>query len=563
MPEKGRAGTNGKHSISMAGSKLMVYGLFGAAGISAAVAGVVLGTSFDGVTPDPVAVAPQAAIVSPQPAPAQGTGHRAVTAPASQALPAAVPPVTAKPDQPDIWKPGNTTTIVARTLQVPVPRKLARADAEGAGPPPVTGNNPPAIAPPQPMAIPQLDNKGLDALIKNSTAPAGPDAVNVLVPPPAVAAPVLARAGRCGSLGPVNSRLRPAMSLEEKIGQMIIIGFQGTSASSGWARKVAAQLARGEAGGVLFLKKNVASKRGVQGLARMFSRARSKLPAFVMIDQEGGRVQRLNRRVGWRAMPSARNVARSMNAQQARALYRRVGLNLKAWGFNVNLGPVSDVNVNPRNPIIARYGRSYSSRASVVAKFNRAFVTGSRAANVITALKHFPGHGSSARDSHKGFVNISASWQEKRELAPFKALIADGCADTVMMGHLFIDRYQDRRGGNDPATFSRKLITGVLRGRLGFTGVVITDDLDMGAIRKHYRPGTALIRAIRAGNDLLLVSNTAKPRIDRARWAVRIIAAEARRDRRFKALIEKSYRRILALKQRLRPARRDLEAAQN
>src|SRR5690606_35642736 len=151
---------------------------------------------------------------------------------------------------------------------------------------------------------------------------------------------------------------------------------------------------------------------------------------FIMLDQEGGQVQRLTPSVGFAGTPSARDVARG-GIEAAEAVYADLARRLAREGFNVNFGPVVDLNLNPDNPVIARFGRAYGRDAASVTAFAAAFVAGHHAAGMGTALKHFPGHGSSLADSHHGFVDVTEVWSPA-ELEPYRTLIGEGLADMVM-----------------------------------------------------------------------------------------------------------------------------------
>jgi len=339
------------------------------------------------------------------------------------------------------------------------------------------------------------------------------------------------------------------VSLDEMIGQMLIVGFRGTSPRQAWPKRIRDQLANGEIGGVIFLKNNLSSARNAKALTQSFREAGAKHPPLLTVDQEGGSVQRLAGNVGLRRRLSERAVAARFSPEQAYDYYRSLARDLKSFGFNVNLGPVVDVNTNPRNPIIGRLGRAFSRDPETVAKYGAAFVRAHRAEGIITSLKHFPGHGSGRTDSHIDMVDISRSWNEQ-ELAPFAQLIAENLADTVMIGHLHVASLQQGEAAKLPATFSPALLEGVLRGQLRFEGVIISDDLEMGAIRRYYRPREALVRAIKAGNDLLILSNTHKPDPAMPARAVASIKQAAEQDPELKRRIVDAYNRIIALKQR-------------
>lgn len=339
-----------------------------------------------------------------------------------------------------------------------------------------------------------------------------------------------------------------AASLEQMAGQMILVGFQGKSVAE--TRQVAKILARGEAGGVMYLATNVASLKSVAAMNKRFTEAGAPLPPFIALDQEGGAVERLTKKVGFREIESAAKIAATMSAQKAGAVYLDMAERLEKLGFNLNFGPVVDLNINKNNPIIAKYGRSYGDRAAKVVAYASAFINAHHRAGVLTALKHFPGHGSSRGDSHEGFVDITKTWQA-RELEPYKALIAAGRADMVMVAHLYHAKFAPEDGPKLPASLSPQWVRGILRKHLGYNGVVVTDDLEMGAIRKRYGLKEAVIRAVEAGADILLFSNTVKSRATLAAEVRAILVKKAEVDPSFKARIKQSYGRIVALKGQL------------
>jgi beta-N-acetylhexosaminidase len=299
----------------------------------------------------------------------------------------------------------------------------------------------------------------------------------------------------------------------------------------------------------MYLKTNVASLSAVAAMNAAFRDASPELPPFLTLDQEGGAVERLTSDIGFREIPNAERVAASNSPAGAGTLYREMAAGIAKLGFTVNFGPVVDLNLNRNNQIIARYGRAFGTSAAAVVPYAEAFIEAHHAVGLLTALKHFPGHGSSTADSHEGFVDISRSWQEV-ELEPYRELIGAGLADLVMVGHLY---HSDHSGGDTrlPSSLSPEWITGVLRGELGYEGVVISDDLEMGAIREHFGLEETVTRAVRAGMDVLLFSNTAKPRASLAGEVRAILVAEAEADPAFRARIEESYGRIVALKSRI------------
>lgn len=341
-----------------------------------------------------------------------------------------------------------------------------------------------------------------------------------------------------------------AQNIREMAGQMILIGFSHDSAKSDQQSQLLALIRNGQIGGVMYLKYNVKSLAEVSKMNKAFLQTGSDFPPFIAIDQEGGVVERLTSSVGFEEIPRARDVALNMNKDSALSLYTDLAKRMKKLGFNTNFGPVVDLIANPNNPIIAKYGRAYSSRADITSKFAQAFVDGHHRAGMVTALKHFPGHGSSAADSHLGFVDISSSWTSA-EYEPFETLIGAGKADMIMAGHLYHSGYVREGEGQVPASLSPVALTKVLRQGMGFDGVVISDDMEMGAITKHYGFEEAIVRAVNAGNDILLFSNTVKPSLGLPKRILDVLEAEARRDPAFADKISASYRRIVALKSRL------------
>lgn len=347
-----------------------------------------------------------------------------------------------------------------------------------------------------------------------------------------------------------------AGDLDLMIGQMLVLGFEGRSPSDGWTRKMLSLVRSGRIGGVLLMTQNIASRTQVAALTAALREASPPLPLLIAIDEEGGAVQRLGPKQGIDEVPSAATIARTGSPEAAARTYASLAADLRTLGINLNLGPVVDLARNRSNPIIVRQQRSYGADPVTVTAFARAFIRAHRQAGVLTAAKHFPGHGSSAADSHLGKADVSATWSDV-ELDPYRRLIASEPPPIVMVGHLHLDKL----GGDDglPATLSSAAIDGVLRRDMGYQGVVITDDLDMRAIRQSYAIEDAAVRAIAAGNDLILVSNSSRPDPDLADRLHQRIRAAIRDGTLSRARIEQAYGRIKALKQHLSDAsaRRD------
>lgn len=335
--------------------------------------------------------------------------------------------------------------------------------------------------------------------------------------------------------------------LKHKIGQLILVGFVGDSTDNGWFKSVEKQISDGEIGGVLYLQRNIASRPAVLAMNQALNAAAIDKPTlFIGIDQEGGAIQRLTPAVGFPSVPSASRVASKMNPRQAFETYSELASQLRKWGFNLNLGPVVDLNTNPANPIIGRLGRSFSEDPEKVVQYAVAFIDAHRTNGILTALKHYPGHGSSHADSHNGFVDVTNSWNE-RELEPFSELIQQGYADMVMTAHVRNRKLQEANE-EVPASLSSSVIAHRLRKQRGFDGVVISDDLQMAAITNQFDIIEAAIMALRAGTDILVFANDKNPDLDLPPRLISAIARASESDERLLRRIDEAYDRVVSLK---------------
>lgn len=332
--------------------------------------------------------------------------------------------------------------------------------------------------------------------------------------------------------------------LRNMIGQMVLVGFVGDKVEDDGFQTVLQQAADGEIGGVIYLRRNIRSLRAVTKLNEVLQSV-SQLPLFIAIDQEGGRIERLTSDIGFAELPSAASVARSVKPAEASKLYGEMAGGLSAIGINLNLGPVVDLNVNPDNPIIGRLGRSFSKDGETVATYARSFIAAHRAHGVLTSLKHFPGHGSSVADTHKGTADVSQTWSE-RELGPYQALIDSGDADMIMSAHV-VNRTIP--GAEDtPASLSAATLTDLLRKKMKFKGVVISDDLQMGAIIKTRSLDDTVRQAVLAGNDVLVFANDKHPDPTIPERISEFLLKEARANPAILSRIQQSYIRISRLK---------------
>jgi beta-N-acetylhexosaminidase len=282
---------------------------------------------------------------------------------------------------------------------------------------------------------------------------------------------------------------------------MLIAGFPGRAPSQD--DPILRAIRDDGLGGVILFARNIASPAQLTQLTSTLRAAAGERTLLIAIDQEGGAVARLNPDNGFPATPTAAKVGRRNDPTYALQVGTAVARTLADAGINLNLAPVVDLNVNPANPSIGALDRSFSADPDVVVAMAGGFIAGHRAGGVFTTLKHFPGLGSATGDTDREFVDITATWTEA-ELEPFRRLISAGQADLVMVSNAFNGQLDQR----NPASLSAPTLN-TLRDDLGFDAVAITDDLMAGALVDSYTADEVLRRAIRAGNDLLLLANTA------------------------------------------------------
>jgi beta-N-acetylhexosaminidase len=349
---------------------------------------------------------------------------------------------------------------------------------------------------------------------------------------------------------------RGGASARVAVAELLLVGIPGTRVEGN--AEAQALVCDAKVGGVILFEKSaatgaphniVSAQQLRQFTAELQTVARrcTGRPLLIAADNEGGPVTRLSTRAGYLPTPSAHELGAGGDLALTELEARRVGALMRAAGLNWNLAPVVDVAVNPGNPAVVALMRTFSADPERVTAHARAFIRGMRAAGVLTNLKHFPGHGSSRVDSHHGFTDVSESADLGVELQPYRALIREGLADSVMPGHMFNVHLDSKH----PASLSRATITGLLRGKLGYTGLVVSDDLQMAAVTQRYGVEEAAVLALQAGVDVLLISgNSAK---EEARAVDRVIA-EIRRaladGRLAPAQLQSALRRIAAFRSR-------------
>ena len=296
-------------------------------------------------------------------------------------------------------------------------------------------------------------------------------------------------------------------SLDYKIGQMFMIGFKGLEVDKN--SPVIKSIQNQYIGGIILFdydvqqadhSRNISNPSQLKKLTSDLQTA-SKTPLFIAIDQEGGKVCRLKEEYGFTSIPSAAELGQSTPKETYEYALKNAD-QLKQMGININFAPVVDINTNPDNPVIAGKERSYSPDPEIVYEHAKAFINAHKSKNIMCCLKHFPGHGSSKADSHVGFVDVTQTWDDS-ELLPYTKLFNQGYDGAVMTAHIYNSRLDDKY----PATLSKATVTDLLRDKLEFNGLIITDDMQMGAISKNYGFEAAIERAVLAGCDIILLAN--------------------------------------------------------
>jgi len=341
--------------------------------------------------------------------------------------------------------------------------------------------------------------------------------------------------------------------LKDKIGQMLMVGFRGTEApADSYIANVIKDL---KPGGIVLFDYDVSTKSFPRNIINpeqtknLISNLQSQteIPLLITVDAEGGNVNRLKPEYGFSDILSSKEMGKSLETTTEEA--EKLANELKELGFNMNLAPVVDVNVNLNNPIIGKLDRSFSSDPNKVITSAEAFITAHSDKNIINVVKHFPGHGSSTGDSHLAMVDVTNTYQEK-ELLPYIELQKKGLLDVVMTAHI-MDRDIDE---SYPATLSSNFLQKILRQEIGFNGVIISDDLNMKAIVDNYGLEEAIIKAVNAGCDILLISNNGTSSYDeQLPYKARDIIFNAVKNNKIPLeTITQSYNRIYSLKNKLK-----------
>ena len=409
------------------------------------------------------------------------------------------------------------------------PRRRAAAPASGD-----------TDARPRRQASPESGDSDGDTAL-GSPLPPVPARREALAPVAREAVPMTLNVAHTAPLVPADD------GLGKLIGQMLIVGFQGTAPDESWVRQVAAQIEGGKIGGVLVMGHNMLAPDQLTKLTAAFRRTKAQVAPFIAVEQAGGLTQRLPVEKGFKQYASAAALGLSNDPLNAFNLYQRMAMELAVHGFNVNLGPVVDLQQTGENGTAPARERRYGSQPKHVAAFAKAFRMAHHGEGLLTVLQHFPGP-----------AGPDAPW-DAASLEPYRQLVAGGNADMVMVGHLSHPEFSDEPGL--PASLSKKAIQTRLREEIGFKGVVISDDLDANAVAERFPLEESVVRAINAGNDLLMVANRNKPSAELPERLTAIIRGAVTSGVLTRAQLQASYDRIIAAKQSISPAAREIASA--
>ncbi|MGG4400874.1 beta-N-acetylhexosaminidase [Paenibacillus amylolyticus] len=334
---------------------------------------------------------------------------------------------------------------------------------------------------------------------------------------------------------PVQEQLS-SLTLEEKIGQMILAGVQGTTLDDQAKQMITDQ----KVGGVIFYANNVSTLEGTAKFVQSIKEANQSnpVPIFMSVDQEGGKVSRMPETV--ESIPSSRKVGETKDSALAETMGELLARQVQLAGFNVDFAPVLDVNSNPKNPVIGE--RSFGSSAELVSRMGIAEMKGLRNEGIIPVVKHFPGHGDTSVDSHLDLPVVNKTEKQLAELEwiPFQAAVKEQ-VEAVMVAHILFPKLDP----DHPASLSDVIIGEHLRGKFKYDGVVITDDLSMGAIAKNYKLDQAALATVKAGSDILLVAHS----YESAKTIFDTLISAVKSGKITESRIDESVYRILALKQ--------------
>lgn len=327
------------------------------------------------------------------------------------------------------------------------------------------------------------------------------------------------------------------MTLEEKVGQMVIVGVEEETFNSNMEKMIKDH----KAGGFIFMGKSVKNTTQLLKLVNSIKAANSNnnIPLFLSIDQEGGKIDRMPQE--FNRYPTNKAIGKINSENLSYNIGSTIAYEISSFGFNMDFAPVLDINSNPKNPVIG--DRSFGTGSQLVSNLGIETMKGIQEGNVISVVKHFPGHGDTSVDSHVGLPKVNKSMDQINnfELLPFKEAIKNN-VDGIMIAHILLPKIDPKY----PASLSKVIISNVLRKQLGFNGIVITDDMTMGAITKNYSIGDAAVKSINAGSDIILIAHDFNKEADAINSIISAVkGGDIPMDR-----IDESVYRVLKLKEK-------------
>ncbi len=340
------------------------------------------------------------------------------------------------------------------------------------------------------------------------------------------------------------------MTLKEKIGQLFVMGFRGGDVSVGSI--IHKEITELGIGGVILFDKdmvyhrpvnNIESPKQLKALTDQL-KSYTKVPLLISIDQEGGLINRLKPEYGFPESRSHHELGKIDDVEESEAEGLGIASVLNDMGINLNFAPVVDIAKDPSSSVIGKRERSFGANAAIVSKHAEAYINGHDAKKIISCCKHFPGHGSAVGDTHFGFVDVTDTWDES-EAEPYKHLINKNKCRMIMTAHIFNKNFDDAY----PATLSEKTMQGFLRGKLGYDGVIISDDMQMQAISDHYSLKDSLKLGLQAGLDLFCFGNNLLQEQVRASDVIGAVLELVEEGTISEARIDESVNRILKLKE--------------
>lgn len=335
------------------------------------------------------------------------------------------------------------------------------------------------------------------------------------------------------------------LSLEEKVGQMIFAGIKGKVITNETKKIISTD----QVGGIILFKDNLKNSHQSVTLLNALKEEniKNKVPLFLGVDEEGGRISRLPELT---KLPTNEDQGKRNDASLSYDIGKLLGKELSAFGFNLDFAPVLDINSNPDNPIIG--DRSFGNDAELVSELGLQMMKGIQSEQVISVVKHFPGHGDTAVDSHKELPIIQKGLKDLHalELIPFTRAVEHG-AEVIMVAHILLPKIDTTY----PASISEEIITDVLRGQLGYKGIIITDDMTMKAILNNFEISEAAVSAVKAGNDIVLVAHD-YAKVKKAKDAIlqAVESGEITEQR-----IDESVKRILSIKKKYNLSNKQLD----